>query len=259
MRNLPAIAGLWRTAGRARRTTIQLAIVLALAASLLRPAPAYAAGCDPHAADQIGSWHAFALRSAALIDAVRAQLLGYRPFVPFSFTAQNAALAYVMLQTAGGKWAQVGWYEYDLGYRKTFVQWIDANGNPQTREYDPPADGQYQEYAVSYTGAAGQKKFNFYKGRTVQPLISVSAAFDPDKGEVASEITNTLAQMPGNFGALSFMKFIAMEKRITGTWSAYSPDNVGTSDNTKWYASNARGGMDPLRELVTADRRGDCA
>lgn len=235
-----------------RLRTAGAALAVALVISLLTPARV-AASCNPHGPDQVGNWAAFALRSAADITAVRAQLLGYRPFVPVSFTPENASAAWVGLTTYGN-WAQIGWYEYDLNYRKTFAQYT-ANGAVINREFNPPPDWQYQEYSVSFTGG----QFRFYMGRTVNPLWAVVPTFDPDRGDIASEITNLMAQMPGDFGEFPFMKFIAMEKRVGAAWSAFTPDNVNTNDNTKWYASNNRGGMDPIRELVTADKRGDCA
>lgn len=230
-------------------------ILLIAGALLLASAgPVQAAGCDPHGSDVVGSKFAFALQSNfGNIDGVRASLLEYRPYVPFEVFKTRATSAWVMLNQIGyPRWAQVGWYEYALNYRKVFVQYWNGTGYT-TLEWNPNPDWTYGEYKIENAG--GQYKF-YNRGSL---LWTAAAAFDPNEGQIASEIANELNQMPGDYGALSFMAFNAMNKRLSGSWSTFSPTSVGTSNNTKWYASNRRGGMDPTRQLVTADRRGDCS
>jgi hypothetical protein len=229
----------------------------ALSVALLWPSGASkvnAAGCDPHASDVIGSKFAYALQSNfPLIDGVRASVLEYRPFVPFELFKTRATSAWVMLSQIGyPRWAQIGWQEYALNYRKVFVQYWNGSGYPVT-EWNPNPDWTYGEYKVVYTGT----QFLFYNRGTL--VKTVSAAFNPDEGQIASEIANELNQMPGDYGALSFMAFNNMNKSVAGHWGQYLPTSVSTSNNAKWYASNTRGGMNSATQLVTADKRGDCA
>lgn len=227
---------------------------LALCLTISSPASASAAGCDPHGSDVIGAKFAYALQTNySNIDGVRSSLLEYRPYIPFEPFKTRGTAAWVGLTQAGyPRWAQVGWYEFALNYRKVFVQYWNGSGYP-TYEWNPNPDWTYGEYKVQYTGT----QFQFYNRGGL--IWTASAAFNPNQGEIASEIGNELNQMPGDYGSHSWMAFNAMSKRVSGIWSAYAPSAVGTSNNTKFYASNARGGMDPLRQLVTADKRGDCA
>lgn len=234
--------------------SVTVALVMCFAIVTAGHREALAAGCDPHGSDVIGAKFAYALQSNySAIDGVRASLLEYRPYVPFELFKTRSTSAWVMLSQAGyPRWAQIGWYEYALNYRKVFAQFWNGSGYP-TYEWNPNPDWTYGEYKVVYTGSL----FQFYNRGSL--FLSANAAFNPNQGEIASEIANELNQMPGDYGARSWMAFNSMNKRVSGTWSAYSPSSVGTSNNTKFYASNARGGMDPLRQLVTADRRGDCS
>jgi hypothetical protein len=251
--NAPGLRPTWRF--RSRRLAAATVIASLLWAASVGTVAA--AGCDPHGQDVTGTYFAYALRNVAGISAIRGQLLEYRPYVPFEMFRTRVTSAWVMLAGPGANnFAQIGWYEWSLNYRRIFLQYWDGQGWP-LREYDPAPDWTYQEYSVSYVGQPAQ--FRFYHGRTVNPLWSAAAAFVPGTGEIASEISNQLNQMPGDLGAISFMKWTAMEVRVAGVFQAFAPAAVSTSDNTKWYSSNQRGGMDPLRELVTADRRGDCA
>lgn len=157
-------------------------------------------------------------------------------------------------------WAQIGWVEMSINWRKVMVQYW--NGSSYTTQYlDPMADWTSTRYTVQFQPVNGQWQWQFFANGTV--LVYGGVAFDPDQGEVASEITNLKAQMPGDFGAHAWESFNNMVKRLGNppneTWYAYAPSEVGTSDNTSFYASNARGGMDPQRQLVTADKRGDCS
>ena len=226
---------------------------LLLASLITRPGPAQAS-CDPHASDAPGNWFAYALRTGySNIDGVRASLLEYRPFIPWEPFATRATSAWVMLSRTGyPQFAQVGWLEWRGGVRNVFVQDWNGSGYPRF-DFSKNPDWTYGEYQVLYTGT----QFVFYNRGS--RLHTATAALNPDKGEMATETHNQLNQMPGDYGARSFMAFNAMNKRVGGLWSAYSANIIGTSDNSKWYASNARGGMDPYRQLVTADRRGDCA
>lgn len=189
----------------------------------------------------------------ASIDGVRADVLEYRPFVPFEPFRTRATSAWVMLSKAGvSQFAQVGWYEWSTNYRKVFVQYWNGTGYP-IFEWNPNPDNTYSQYYVTYTNNAF-----YFRNRGTQ-IKSTPAAFNPDQGEIASEITNLVNQMPGDYGAHAWMSYHNMERRLAGSWQNYSPNLVGTSDNTKWYSSNARGGMNPQRDLVTADKRGDCS
>lgn len=231
-------------------------VVLWFAIALVAATPitANAAGCDPHGSDVVGSKFAYALKSNyGIIDGVRADLLEYRPYVPFELFKTRATSAWVMLNQQGyARWAQIGWYEYSSNYRKVFIQYWNGSGYP-TFEWSPNPDWTYGQYKVNYTGT----QFKFFNRGTL--IYTASAAFNPNEGQIASEIANELNQMPGDYGAKSWMFFDAMNKRGAGSWSSSTPTSVGTSNNNKWYASNARGGMDPATELVTADKRGDCA
>jgi hypothetical protein len=146
------------------------------------------------------------------------------------------------------RFAQVGWYEWSLNCRKVFLQYWNGTGYPLI-EYGPNPDNTYTNYKVTYSGT----QFSFYSGSTL--LKTVSAAFNPNEGEIAGEIKNELNQMPGDYGIADWMQFQNMQKRLEGStaWSTYSPTSVGTSNNAKWYAVVSGS------TLFIADKRGDCS
>jgi hypothetical protein len=229
--------------------------VLFVALALAVPSPVAAAGCDPHASNVEAHRFAYALKTNVQdMDGVRAEVWQYRPFIPFEFVRSRASSAWVMLaKTNFPYWAQMGWYEWSLNYRKTFIQYWNGSSYP-TFEIAQEPDNTFTEYKVNDPGSG----FNFYiDGQLVKSVGG--QGWDPDHGEIASEITNEVNQMAGDYGALDFMWFLVMKRRIDGAWYNFNPNVVSTSNNTKWYASNGRGGMDPATELVTADKRGDCA
>jgi hypothetical protein len=78
-------------------------------------------------------------------------------------------------------------------------------------EWNPNPDWTYGEYKIENAG--GQYKF-YNRGSL---LWTAAAAFDPNEGQIASEIANELNQLPGDYGALSLMAFNAMNKRMSGS------------------------------------------
>jgi hypothetical protein len=240
-----------------RTSTTAIAVLLTCALSLSAPMAASAA-CDPHGPDDHEeNRHAYAINTAyPEVDGVTAYIYQYRPFVPFELFKTRASSAWVMLHGVDEQWAQVGWLEY-WNWRKTFVQWTDAGGGHPKLEFDPEPDWTYTQSTVLYEpNANGQMRFRFFSDNV--EITAQNAWWDPQDVQVGSEIHNLVLQMPGDLGATHFQKFHTMRKR-TSQWWPFAPTLVSTSNNQWFYASNARGGMDPLRELVTADKRGDCA
>ncbi len=200
------------------------------------------------------AWAAAIKNNVSDVFGVRAELLEYRPFIPYEPFRTRSSSAWVMLAQSGvTRLAQIGWYEWSLNYRKVFVQYWNGSSFPIT-EFNPFPDGTYTEYKVIDQG----NNMYFYTEGTLRKSVSLN--WDPNYGEIGSEITNWVNQMPGDYGAQNFMWFKLMKRQGSGaTWYNFAPNIVGTTDNAKWYASNSRSGMSSLTELVTADKRGDCA
>jgi hypothetical protein len=223
-----------------------------------------AAGCDPHGPDQPVTAHAYMYRNWTTggLDGARTYIYQYRPYLPFEFPRRSAAAAYVALvdKDISGSIAQIGWNEY-WTWRKSFLQYYRGAGQPYGYdEWNPEADWTYTDYMVSWDLVSGVRRYRFWLNGVLKGTSNVSA-FVPDRAEVASEINNFKVQMPGGMAGSGspFEHYDNVRKRVNGAYSALGPTAVNTVDNTKFYASNQRGGMDPSRELVTADRRGDCA
>jgi hypothetical protein len=225
-----------------------------------QPSQVLAYGCDPFGADAGPARFAGAINTAyTTINGVSARIYQYRPFVSFQVDRAWASTAWVMLEGPTG-YAQTGWVQYRLGVRHTLVAWVDWTGeNQPVKFFDPQPDWSFVQTTVLYEPAAGgQMRYRFYAAG--EELIAVNAWHDPTQGTIASEINNTKAQLAGNFGAPQLMWFTDMKKR-TNQWWAFAPTDVGykNANSTIFYVSNTRPGMDPDRELATADRRGDCS
>jgi hypothetical protein len=220
---------------------------------------AVAGACDPNAQSQAGNWHAVAFNNEyPTINGVTAYVRQYRGHV--ENWGEPGSLGWVMLNDGVVRWAQVGYWQtgglFDTSH--VFIQYtpVHRDNGWDTFWYPPENNDAFIQQTVLYESIGGQMQWRFFSDNV--NLRNMPAWWDPQMGQIGSEIQNLANQMPGNFGDLHWAAYNQMQKR-TNQWFAFAPTDVTTSNDNLWYASNTRGGMDPLRELVTADKRGDCS
>ncbi|MGH2407314.1 MAG: hypothetical protein ACRDF7_04430 [Candidatus Limnocylindrales bacterium] len=184
-----------------------MSTALILSVMLAGPSLVYAT-CNPLRTNQVNSGFAGTLHSpGSTPGGVKATIDEYSPFV----VSGSQVYAWVMLQTGGQFWAQVGW-EQTNGVHSVFYQVIADSGTLIQNNFPGHAIGTHTVYKQLYDPAT--KTFTMYDASNL--LLSTTQNWVPDQIQIFGETHRRSDQMPGGTGA--HVKFLDTYEKLGTTW-----------------------------------------